>query len=275
MKINTENKPATRTRITDWLPARRLERGNAADQILDELRDRILSGELPRGSKLPTEKQMAEAYGVSGATVREAIRGLTTSRLIEVRHGSGAYVTADTDQLIGLSMRSMIRLEQIGVTELLGVLGALNCYAAELASQNATVGDLEFLDQALDRINNGADSDAITQALHDFLDRIATASGNTLLPILCRFLADIQISLALQLAGGSLRQWRATTKLLHDARQRLVEKIKTRNASDARAAAEAYHQLAQKIFSAMPGAQDALVSGHDLANLGSARKTLL
>ncbi|WP_263264106.1 GntR family transcriptional regulator [Pseudomonas sp. RIT-PI-S] len=263
-KKTAEKKPTA-----EWLPTRRLERGNAAEQILDELRDRILGGELARGSKLPTEKQLAEAYGVSGATVREAIRGLTTARLIEVRHGSGAYVTADTDQLIAVSMRSMIRLEQIGIPELLGVLGALNGYAAELAAEHATAEDIEFLERSLLRINSGADPEAVSQALTEFLDRVATASGNTLLAIFCRFLANIQISLARQLAGDSMKQWRATAKSLHGARQNMVDKIKARDAAGARAAAVAYHQTAQKIISALPNAQDALVSNNHLAKLMS------
>ncbi|WP_191485558.1 FadR/GntR family transcriptional regulator [Pseudomonas sp. FEN] len=252
-----------------WQPIRPLARGNAADQILNELRDRILSGGLPRGSKLPTEKQLAEAYGVSGATVREAIRGLTTSRLIEVRHGSGAYVTANTDQLIAVSLRSMIQLEQIGITELLGVLGALNGYAAELAALNATGEDLDYLDQVLERINTGSDPQAISQALADFLNRIATASQNTLLAILCRFLANIHISLARQFLGDSMKQWRVTAKSLNESRQLLVERIKARDPIGARLAAEAYHQRAQKKIGALPNAQNAMVSSEHLARLMS------
>jgi len=80
---------------------KRSVRGNAAEHVHGDLRDAILSGQFAKGSRLPTEKQLAESYGVSGPTVREAIRGLTTARLIEVRHGSGAYVTADSDQTPG------------------------------------------------------------------------------------------------------------------------------------------------------------------------------
>src|SRR5258707_12847644 len=94
--------------IGAWSPERRLERGNAAEQILESLRAQILGGRLRRGAKLPTEKQLAGSFGVSGATVREAIRGLVTMGLIEVRHGSGAYVTGDIDRLVGQPLRSII-----------------------------------------------------------------------------------------------------------------------------------------------------------------------
>jgi GntR family transcriptional repressor for pyruvate dehydrogenase complex len=250
-----------------WQPGRPLERGNAAEQILHDLREQILNGELERGAKLPTEKQLSEAYGVSAATVRESMRGLTTAQLIEVRHGSGSYVTADTDKLIGESLRSTIQLENIGLPEVLGILGALNGYAAELAAQNASENDLVALEQALERINKGESPEEISSALTFFLDRIATASGNNLLAILCRFLASTQISLAWQLAGDSLERWQSTVKLLSKERKKLVAQIRARSPQDAHAAAASYHKRAIKIIGGLPNAQSALVSGQQLAKL--------
>jgi GntR family transcriptional repressor for pyruvate dehydrogenase complex len=54
--------------------ARVVDRSRVADQIFKDLRHQIVLGELPRGSKLPTERELAERYQVSGPTVREAIR---------------------------------------------------------------------------------------------------------------------------------------------------------------------------------------------------------
>ena len=112
-----------------------LRRGRMAEQIIDDLRERILGGSLVRGAKLPTERELAQAYGVSGATVREAMRALAAAHMIEVRHGSGAYVTADAEQLIAQSLHSMIQIERIGARDILGVLAALNVYGAELAAR--------------------------------------------------------------------------------------------------------------------------------------------
>jgi Bacterial regulatory proteins, gntR family len=104
---------------------RRIGRGRIADQIVDDLRERILSGELLDGSRLPAEREFAEQYGVSSATVREAVRVLATVGLVSVRHGSGSFVTAESDTMIGMSIASVVRLEGVGATELLGVLGSL------------------------------------------------------------------------------------------------------------------------------------------------------
>ena len=77
-----------------------IERIRVADQIARAIKRDILKGSLRRGSKLPTERALAERFGVSGATIREAIRSLSTLGLVDVRHGSGAYVTADTVLLV-------------------------------------------------------------------------------------------------------------------------------------------------------------------------------
>ncbi|WP_322102322.1 FadR/GntR family transcriptional regulator [Paraburkholderia sp. J41] len=250
-----------------WQPSRRLERGNAAEQILDDLRGRILHGQLPRGSKLPTEKQLAEAYGVSGPTVREAIRGLSTARLVEVRHGSGAYVTADSDQLIGTSLSSMMQLERVGFADVLSVLAVLMTHAAELAAAEASEQDINALHAALDRVDQGADAETIAGGLRAFVDALAKASGNALLAVLCRFLASVQVSLAKELSGDSFDVWKKTTSKLARERRRLVDAIGTRDASAAREAAHLYSKRSAKVIMSMPAALDATLSDRAMAGL--------
>jgi GntR family transcriptional repressor for pyruvate dehydrogenase complex len=250
-----------------WQPSRLLARGNAADQILTDLRDNILSGRLPRGARLPSERQLAESYGVSGPTVREAIRGLTAARLIEVRHGSGAYVTADSNQLIALSLNAMIRMERIGVPELLSVLGALHQLAAELAARHASAQDLAGMRGALTDMEQAQEPEGIVKALVQYLDLLASAGGNPLLAALCRFLAKLQIGLASELAGDSMEIWRRTVGLLSPPRQRIVDAIEARDPAAARAATIAYHEASIKIITAMPKAKSAQVSEPALAGI--------
>ncbi|HZD70325.1 MAG TPA: GntR family transcriptional regulator, partial [Actinomycetes bacterium] len=61
-------------------------------QVADRLRGAIQSGELRPGEALPTERQLAERYGVSRPTIRAAVGLLRTEGLIDSRQGSGAYV---------------------------------------------------------------------------------------------------------------------------------------------------------------------------------------
>src|SRR4051794_35233188 len=73
--------PATRTRPL------------LADVVRAELRQAILSGEFPLGSKLPNEEQLRERFSVSRVTLREAVRGLIEDGMVVRQHGSGTYVT--------------------------------------------------------------------------------------------------------------------------------------------------------------------------------------
>jgi GntR family transcriptional regulator len=61
-------------------------------QVADRLRGAIQSGELRPGEALPTEKQLAERYGVSRPTIRAALGLLRTEGLVDARQGSGAFV---------------------------------------------------------------------------------------------------------------------------------------------------------------------------------------
>jgi GntR family transcriptional regulator len=63
-----------------------------ADRLRDELLEEITSSQLEPGTKLPTEGELSKRFGVSRATVREAVRGLVESGYVTRRRGSGSYV---------------------------------------------------------------------------------------------------------------------------------------------------------------------------------------
>ena len=201
-----------------------IDRGRVADQIFRDLRQQIVIGTLPKGSKLPTERELAEKYRVSGPTVREAIRGLTAMGLADVRHGSGAYVTAATENLIAMSLGTVIQLEGLGAVEVLNVLGVLNEHAAALATEAATPGDhMRMRSQlaALDAATNAIEAAAAVRGFHRAM---AMSSHNPLLIALCGFLADIQVELGMELTG-SIKEWKRVFSKLKTVRYELLDAI--------------------------------------------------
>ena len=231
------------TSTLNWQPSRKPIR-NAAEQVMVDLRNRILSGELPGGTKLPTEKELSAAYGVSGNTVREALRGLATSLLVEVRHGSGAYVTAEVNTLMAETLRSVIKIESVGVSDVLATYGAVNAVAAELAASHATPEQVVLMQQALDSIPRAATAADIADSLLRFRSIMADASGNRLLASICRFLAAIQIGLAVQLMGTSFAAQKKRAAQLTKERQALLDAIRIGNPLAARRAARRYQDRA-------------------------------
>jgi DNA-binding FadR family transcriptional regulator len=66
--------------------------GSLTHRVTEELRQRISSGALAPGDKLPTEKALIDEFGVSRTVVREAIAGLRADRLVAARQGAGVFV---------------------------------------------------------------------------------------------------------------------------------------------------------------------------------------
>jgi GntR family transcriptional regulator len=70
-----------------------VRRVSLVDQVRQGLLEDLMSGRLPPGAKLPNENEIGERFGVSRATVREAVLGLMEAGYLARRHGSGTYVT--------------------------------------------------------------------------------------------------------------------------------------------------------------------------------------
>jgi GntR family transcriptional regulator, transcriptional repressor for pyruvate dehydrogenase complex len=242
-------------------PHRPVERGRVADQILEDLRDQILQGVLTHGTQLPTERELARRYGVSGGTIREAVRGLTAMGLIDVRHGSGAYVTATGDGLVAMSIASVIQLENVGALDVLGILGVLNTHAVELATTHATDEELAALYGIAERLALPAETlDEAATDLTAFLQGIATASHNPLLAAFCKVLSGLQVALALEICDGNLRLWRKVAGALAEERLRIVRAMQRRDAGKATAMLRAYHARALTLLSSVPRVKEVRLS---------------
>ena len=82
------------------------------EQIEEALMCYILEEPLEIGQKIPNEFELAEKFGVGRSTVREAVKGLVSRGILEVRRGSGTYVistqSADEDQIGRASCRERV-----------------------------------------------------------------------------------------------------------------------------------------------------------------------
>ncbi|MFF9767459.1 GntR family transcriptional regulator [Streptomyces sp. NPDC014636] len=66
------------------------------ERIMTDLLDQIRRGDLPAGTRLPSEAALVEKYGVSRGTVRRAVRELETAGHVEARHGIGRFVSSSS-----------------------------------------------------------------------------------------------------------------------------------------------------------------------------------
>jgi DNA-binding FadR family transcriptional regulator len=166
------------------------QRTPLVDQVIAQLRGQITSGEWPVGSRIPTEPELVELLGVARNTIREAVRALAHSGLLDIRQGAGTFVRT-TSELAAVMRRRYGDSSQRDLREL---RRALEVEASRLAARRRTPADLEALDAALSRREAAWESrevDAFIEADSAFHHAVVTASGNTALADLFADLGEV------------------------------------------------------------------------------------
>lgn len=236
----------------NWSNSSVQTRRRAADSISDDLRAKIVSGTLPHGARLPTERDLAEVYGVSGPTIREALQGLSAIGLLNFRHGSGTYVSAVGESVLARSLGTVIELENVGQVETMGLLTVLYDYAARLAAQRANAEDVAALEKPIADLQTGGDIDSLVRSVRAFNEALCASAHDPLLLIISRFLLDLQLELSLDLSGRSFRNWKRVAARLHPLRLSIVDALRRRDSADLVATVAAYQEHALDLM--RPGA---------------------
>jgi GntR family transcriptional repressor for pyruvate dehydrogenase complex len=214
----------------------RRDRTGAADQVLNDLRSRILSGQFVRGARLPSEKELAVHYEVSAPTIREAVRALSAIGLVDVRHGSGSYVTADASSLMASAMTAVVELEGIDLLSILDLSESLYAQAVSIAIDRAEPGDVTMLRSAAAELEAAQAASSIAGALRGFLTALVAISHNRLLEAMATYLVETQISIVEGVVAESPEAWERIAGNLVQERAAIVDAVEQRNrpaASDA------------------------------------------
>jgi GntR family transcriptional repressor for pyruvate dehydrogenase complex len=172
---------------TDELPriARPLR---LSEEVSRDLQRRIARGDLKPGERLPTEKALGDAFGVSRAVVREAIARLKADGLIDTRQGSGAFVV-EAPKTINLRFWQGAGPELDELRDIFELRAMVEGAVAELAAQRRDDSDLENMAvhlQTMDAaMKSGIDG---TEADDNFHIAIAKATHNSYVSRLVEFL---------------------------------------------------------------------------------------
>lgn len=165
-------------------PLRTIKRTQRSEEIRRQIEDAIRGGDFGPGERLPSERELVETFGVSRVSVREAIRSLEALGMVRVYQGRGAFVT-DRRSGLGEPMARWLDLHRDEVLELLGVRGALDEYAGQLAVEHfdkAKVATIVAAGTAFaEAVVAGATTEELVPLDIDFHIAIAEASGNRLL----------------------------------------------------------------------------------------------
>lgn len=163
------------------------------EQIVEQIKEQILGGQLQNGDQLPTERELAEQFGVSRTAVREAIKTLTQNGLVEVRAGRGTFVIHGTSQAVKNSLDLMIRMERAGKwADLIEIREILEPEIAFLAATRAREEHIHAMREAVAAMDVALDdADAFITADDEFHLALARGTQNALVPTIINSIVDL------------------------------------------------------------------------------------
>jgi GntR family transcriptional repressor for pyruvate dehydrogenase complex len=180
------------------------------DVVVNDIKAMIIRGELRAGSRLPVEKDLATALGVSRSSLREGVRALAVLGVLETRQGDGTYVTSLDASLLLAPLGFLVDLQSPDESEnLASVRRVLETEAAARAALRFTDHDLREATATLASIDDVVDDpsaagdDVIMNVDIAFHRIVARASGNPALEALIEAFANRTIR---------TRMWRAITE---------------------------------------------------------------
>ncbi len=124
-------------------------------QVAEQVVSLITSGTWPVGTRIPPENALVDRLGVSRNTVREALRSLVHSGMLEARPGDGTYVLTPSE----LEAPLVRRARRARLEEAVEVRTLLEQQAARLAALRRTESDIRRLRAALDRQRKASEAD--------------------------------------------------------------------------------------------------------------------
>lgn len=204
-------------------------------QIAEQIRTSILAGEFAPGDRLPPERELAEMFGVSRPSVREALNMLSASGLIMSYQGGGTVVKSLVEAT-GNPLTELIRVQSERALDVIEVRKGMESWTAYYAAQRALPEDVRKLEEIVAGMKRNLDGFSPSEDLDANLHiTIARATHNIVWLHLMQTIFD---------AMKEFQQtvWRAVYltpedhSLLYEHHRTIFEAIKAKDAEGAREA---------------------------------------
>lgn len=203
----------------------------AFDEIVAQVRGMVRSGELQPGDRLPAERVLAEQFGVSRNSVREALRMMEISGLVALRTGAGggAFVAEPDPGVAARGLADAFQLDGLSPSDVTEARLWLESTVVRVACERMTE---EYLQALYDNVNEAAQAAGEgdwerTALVHvEFHNLLADATGNPVMSILMRSMADLLRDLALAIGPSS-------DDVIVRSRRRLLRHLRNRDGDKA------------------------------------------
>ena len=210
------------------------------EQIVQQIEQRIITGELKVGDQLPSERELAEQFNVSRTAVREAIKALREMGLAEILIGRGTFIANGTTNVVRHTLDLLMKFDSSkGFMNMVEVREILEPEIAALAATRITDEYIAAMQEALDKMETTIDNvEEFVEADLDFHLALAEATQNPIIPALLDPIIDL------------LREQRILTTLVKGVAQHgqynhkiIIEAVKNHDPQAAREAMR--HHLEQ------------------------------
>ena len=176
--VGSRSDPTPPPSSADRPDSRRIEptrKARVGERIADRIRGLILDGTFPAGQPLPAERPLAQRFGVSRGSIRDALRTLETIGLLVTRHGQGTFPQElHVDRLVA-PLASILSYRRDLQEELLDVRRMFEPAVARVAATRVTAEDLAELERLLGaqrrKLKTGRSAIAEDTAFHEVLAR--------------------------------------------------------------------------------------------------------
>jgi GntR family transcriptional repressor for pyruvate dehydrogenase complex len=231
-----------------------LQQRRLSDDIVERIETLILEGSFQAGERLPSERALAEEFGVSRPSLREAIQKLVARGLLISRHGGGTFVSESLGSSFRDPMIELLEHSPEAQRDLIEFRHTLEGSCAYYAALRATEPDRERLKTAFERVQDsylrqGRISRA-EEGRNDALFHlaIAEASHNAVLLHTIRGLFDLLKRNVVTNIGGMYAQREETRDMLISQHRALYEAIVEGRAEDARALSDRHIDYVQEVL---------------------------
>jgi GntR family transcriptional repressor for pyruvate dehydrogenase complex len=225
-----------------------------SDDIVERLEGMILEGTLKAGERLPAERVLAEQFGVSRPSLREAIQKLVAKGMLVSRQGGGNYVIESLGSTFSDPLLQLLENNPEVQRDLLEFRHTLEGSCAYYAAQRATELDREQLKAAFDRLQDCyTRGDEVSRAQEGEADAnfhlaIAEASHNAVLLHTIRGLFDLLKRNVVTNIGGMYKQRGETRDMLISQHRELYLAIIEGRAQDAREVSSRHILYVQEVL---------------------------
>lgn len=217
------------------------------DQVIEQIKNKIKNGDLKKGDRLPSEREMSESLGVSRASIREALRALEVIGLVESRQGAGNYIKANFDNSLFEPLSVMFMLQESSIEEMYDLRETLELQCARLSAKNIENNELELLTAILDRMYIAENEEESLELDVKFHYLIAKTSRNILLINVLEVISQLMDEFIKKSRMQILHKGNTRENLL-EIHENLVRALKCRDQLKVYKAMEEHFELIRKAY---------------------------